>query len=129
MYNFPLLHADYYRCWKFCEVWTHEVKCHREGSLTNIVFFWALHIKNGFSNFIGCYFGARGLCLIFLQTLHMKSNFVTFVPCNWFVIFFSNLDKFFMKNVNISYQQLLEDLQCYFCQFMPRYNIGIYKTT
>ena len=74
---------------------------------------------------MACDFGAEGLCLIFLQTLHMKSNFVTFVPCNWFVIFFSNLDKYFMKNVNISYQQLLEDLQCYFCQFLPRYKIGM----
>ena len=74
---------------------------------------------------MACDFGAEGLCLIFLQTLHMKSNFVTFVPCNWFVIFFSNLDKYFMKNVNISYQQLFEDLQCYFCQFLPRYKIGM----
>ena len=90
---------------------------------------FSINKGSGLSNFMDCDFGAGGLCLIFLQTLRMKSNFVTFVPCNWFVILFSNLDKFFMKNVNISYQQLLEDLQCYFCQFMPRYNIGIYDTT
>ena len=90
---------------------------------------FSINKGSGLSNFMDCDFGAGGLCLIFLQTLRMKSNFVTFVPCNWFVILFSNLDKFFMKNVNISYQQLLEDLQCYFCQFMPRYNIGIYNTT
>ena len=90
---------------------------------------FSINKGSGLSNFMDCDFGAGGLCLIFPQTLRMKSNFVTFVPCNWFVILFSNLDKFFMKNVNISYQQLLEDLQCYFCQFMPRYNIGIYNTT
>ena len=86
---------------------------------------FSINKGSGLSNFMDCDFGAGGLCLIFPQTLRMKSNFVTFVPCNWFVILFSNLDKFFMKNVNISYQQLLEDLQCYFCQFMPRYKIGI----
>ena len=90
---------------------------------------FSINKGSGLSNFMDCDFGAGGLCLIFLQTLRMKSNFVTFVPCNRFVIFSSNLDKFLMKNVNISYQQLLEDLQCYFCQFMPRYNIGIYNTT
>ena len=38
------------------------------------------------------------------------------------------LSSFSQTSTNISYfQQLSEDLQCYFCQFMPRYKIGIEK--